>query len=157
MIRGKHSFEQEARSYGVEIEKYCGDNGVYKLEEFLKDLLICGQTIEFSGVGAHHQNGVPERAIRTITESPRTMLLHAAIHWPKQVSLDLWPFAMEYAVHLWNRLPTMESGLAPIELFSRIHLDLKVLGQQGSGNAPCMYWTLLFRTAKGYLIGSPRV
>ncbi len=55
------------------------------------------------------------------------MLLHAAIHWSDHVTLDLWPFAMEYAVHLWNRLPTKDSGLAPIKAFSGIHLNLKVL------------------------------
>ncbi len=59
-IRGKHDFEQEAWSYGHDILEYQGDNGVYKSKEFQKDLLILGQKMEFSGVGAHHQNGVAE-------------------------------------------------------------------------------------------------
>jgi hypothetical protein len=126
-LRGKHAFEREARSCGVEIKSYRGDNGVYRTREFMKDLLIRGQAIKFSGVGAHHQNGVAERAIRTITESARTMILHAAIHWPDSVTLDLWPMAMDYAVYLWNRMPRQDSGLAPIELFCGVKMDLKIL------------------------------
>ena len=34
------------------------------------------QTIKFSGVGAHHQNGIAERAIRTISESTMTWQAH---------------------------------------------------------------------------------
>ncbi len=46
------------------------------------------------------------------------MLLHAVIHWPDQTEVHLWPFAMEYAVYLWNHLPQKQSLYAPIELFS---------------------------------------
>ena len=70
-IRGKHLFEREAGTCGVTIRNYRGDNGVYKAAEFVKDLNNRGQTIKYSGVGAHHQNGVAERAIRTISESAR--------------------------------------------------------------------------------------
>jgi hypothetical protein len=52
--------------------------------------------IVYSGVGAHHQNGIAEQAICTVSESARAMLLHAAIHWPKEILLDLWPLAMGY-------------------------------------------------------------
>jgi hypothetical protein len=63
---------------------------------------------DLSGVEAHHQNGVPEMAIRTDSESARAMMLHAAIHWPNGMSLDLWPFAVEDAVYdIWNRMPNM--------------------------------------------------
>jgi len=43
------------------------------------------------------------------------MILHAAIHWPDEVSLDLWPTAMEYAAYLYNIIPKENSGIAPIE------------------------------------------
>jgi hypothetical protein len=45
------------------------------------------QTIDFCGVGAHHQNGVAERDIFTVTEMARAMLLHAVLHWPDVTDL----------------------------------------------------------------------
>jgi hypothetical protein len=102
-IRAKHSFERDAKTCGVSVEHYRGDNGVYKSDEFKKDLLLRGQTIDYAGVGTHHQSGVAERAIRTVSESARAMMLHAAIHWPTEFSVELWPFAVDYAVYLWNQ------------------------------------------------------
>ena len=40
------------------------------------------QISRFAGVGAHHHNGVAERAIQTIMSIAQTMMLHVAIHWP---------------------------------------------------------------------------
>jgi hypothetical protein len=104
-IRGKHLFEREAGTCGEVIRGYHGNNRVYKMREFRKDLEEQKQLIQFSGVGAHHQNEVAEQAIRTISESARAMMLHVAIQWPKEVTLDLWPMAMDYAIYLWNQMP----------------------------------------------------
>jgi hypothetical protein len=60
---------------------YRGGNGIYQSKEFVKDLT--------DRVGAHRQNGVAERAIRTISESARAMLLHAAMHWQEETTMDL--------------------------------------------------------------------
>ena len=136
-IKSKRAFERESRSYGVEVKEYRADLGVFKSQEFLKDLELQGQRIHFSGVGAHHQNGIAENAIRTVTESARTMLLHAMIHWPSETSVDLWPFAVDYAVYLWNRLPKKDSGLAPIELFSGVTMDTSVLRRMRVFGSPC--------------------
>jgi hypothetical protein len=94
---------------------------------FLKDLSDRKQTIKFSGVGAHHQNGIAERAIRTVSESARAMILHAAIHWPEAVTIDLWPFAVDYAVYLWNRMPRKDNGIAPLEIFCGGKIHPKVI------------------------------
>jgi hypothetical protein len=75
------------------------------------------QEIQFSSTGAHHQNGVVKRNICKVTEWAHTMLLHAILHWPNEVNLDLWPFAMDHAVCLWNHLPDVHMGIAPIELY----------------------------------------
>ena len=75
------------------------------------------QTIKYCKVGVHHYNGVTEQTIRTITTSARTMLLYAMVCWPEEVHLNLWPFAIEYVVYLWNCLPRHPSGLSPQELF----------------------------------------
>jgi hypothetical protein len=65
------------------------------------------------------------------------MILHAAIHWPGAVSLDLWPFVVEYAVYVWNCMPNMESGQSPIELFYGGKLDPGVLQSMHVWGCPC--------------------
>ena len=119
----KKRFEHNLNNFGHSVEMYLGDNGVYRSKEFRDDLKARGQTMEFCGVGAHHQNGVAERAIRTVSESARTMMIHAAIHWPGNVDLSLWPMAVEYAVHVYNMLPNMHTGIAPLEIVTGSRLD----------------------------------
>jgi hypothetical protein len=51
------------------------------------------------------------------------MMLHAGIHWPEAAQLDLWPFAMQHAIWIWNHLPKKDMKLALIELFSGTKLD----------------------------------
>ena len=116
-IKAKHSFERDAIRHGVIIRGYRADNGTYRSKEFREDIAKFGQTLQFCGVGAHHQNGIAERGIRTVSTAARAMLLHSMIHWPEHVSLDLWPFAIKYAVYLYNRLPSGTSGLSPLEIF----------------------------------------
>jgi len=119
-LKTKKLFERWATQHGgVSIEKYHGDSGIFASAEFKSHLKLKGQTIDFSGTGAHHQNGVAKRSIKTIVEWARMMVLHAAIHWPERADLELWPFALEYAVYLWNNLPSQDSGLSPIEIFSQ--------------------------------------
>ena len=121
-LQAKHKFEQLAREYGVTIQAYHADNSPFGNADFVRSIEDNGQTIKFSGVGAHHQNGIAERTIKTISSWARTMLLHATIHWPEQNHLPLWPYAFEHAVFLWNNLPSRTSGLAPIELFTYVSL-----------------------------------
>jgi len=63
MLCGKHLVEREAMNCGVNVCTYHGDNGVFWSKGFVTDLEVQGQVIQYSGVGAHHQNGVAERAI----------------------------------------------------------------------------------------------
>jgi hypothetical protein len=122
-IQAKRAFERDALQHGVKVQHYHADNGVFDTRNFLDEIQRCGQTIEFCGVGAHHQNGVAERAIRTVTEWARAMLLHAALHWPDRASLDLWPFAMNYAVYIWNTLPKRDLRISPQEIFTKTKCD----------------------------------
>eukprot|EP00957_Ditylum_brightwellii_P111201 8479796-Ditylum_brightwellii.AAC.1 len=41
------------------------------------------------------------------------------LHWPEQVTTDLWPFTFNYAVFLHNHLPKRGHCLAPIKLFTQ--------------------------------------
>eukprot|EP00804_Cyclotella_cryptica_P016247 CCRYP_005730-RA/>CCRYP_005730-RA protein AED:0.43 eAED:0.42 QI:0/0/0/1/0/0/2/0/262 len=101
----------EAADVGVSMKRYHSDNGVFGSAEFRSHCQNLGQGIRFSGVGAHHQNGVAERAIRTVTSMARANMLHATLHWPERSFIDLWPLAMDYAVWVYNRLPQHGAGL----------------------------------------------
>jgi hypothetical protein len=118
-VESKKHLERWAReTAGVKIKRYHADNGVFTTNEFQTHLKDMEQTFNLCGVGAHHQNAVAERAILTVTLMARTLLLHAILHWPDETELDLWPFAMEHAVFVWNNLPNQEHGSAPIELWT---------------------------------------
>ena len=136
-IKGKREFERELAQYGRKVKQYRGDNGIYRSKEFLDELSIRDQTIEFCGVGAHHQNGVAERAIQTISYSARTMMLFAAMHWPDEAKLDLWPLAIDYSIYVWNRMPNRTSGLSPIELITNEKSDHMNLLSTHVWGCPC--------------------
>lgn len=123
-VMAKRMFERDANNSGVQIKAYRADNVPFNCKEFLADIESKGQTISLSGVGAHHQNGVSERAIKTITSWARAMLMHMVIHWPDCSDLALWPFALNYSVFIWNHLPKQESGLCPEEIFTSTRIDV---------------------------------
>ena len=123
-ITAKELFEQEMARTGVKVKRYHTDNGIFKAAAFM-DSLEEEQEITFSGVGAHWQNGVSERSIKTVTEKARAMMIHAAIHWPEEYNMNLWPFAMDYAAFLYNHTPTVKSGRAPVEKLCNIELNCK--------------------------------
>jgi hypothetical protein len=106
ILQGKNRFEKGSAQFDVQIKSFRADNAPFNAAEFKNGLENKGQTSSFSGVGAHHQNGAAEGAIKTITSGVRTIMLHAILHWPEQTTLDLWPFAMDHAVYCWNHLPS---------------------------------------------------
>ncbi len=79
-LLAKQAFEKIAACSGHSIQCYHADNGQYADNGFLASINSNNQTITFCGVGAHHQNGVIERRIRVVTETARTLLLHAQHH-----------------------------------------------------------------------------
>eukprot|EP00804_Cyclotella_cryptica_P008162 CCRYP_004639-RA/>CCRYP_004639-RA protein AED:0.41 eAED:0.32 QI:0/0/0/0.66/1/1/3/0/424 len=119
-ICGKMLLESEAADVGVTIRQFHSDNGVFSSKEFREHCTCFGQTLHFSGVGAHHQNAVTKRATQTVTNMARANMLHATLHWPDLSFIDLWPLAMNYAVWAYNKLPQHGAGLSPEELFSGI-------------------------------------
>ena len=116
-IKAKHSFERDSIRHGIIVKGYRADNGIYRSKDFRDDIDKFGQTLQFCGVGAHHQSGIAERGIRTESTAARAIMLHAMIHWPENVSLDLWPFALKYSVYLWNKLPRGKACLSPSEIY----------------------------------------
>ena len=119
-IKAKRQFEAFAKDHGVVVKSYRADNVPFGLQAFKDEIAACHQTIDFSGVGAHHQNGVAERAIGTITRFARAMMLQQAMLWPDRADLRHWPFAMDHAVFLWNNLPREGTRLAPLEMFTGV-------------------------------------
>ncbi len=81
--------ERICRQSNVKIKAFRGDNGVYKAAEFRHELDKNDQNITFCGTGAHHQNGIAERYIRTMVENARTVLLNAHARWPTSIQMEL--------------------------------------------------------------------
>jgi len=59
-LQMKRAFKRFAAKCGVSIKAYRADNVPFAAEEFVADLDAKGQTIDYSGTGAHHQNGIAE-------------------------------------------------------------------------------------------------
>ena len=118
-VKSKLGFERDAHDSWVVISSHHTDNGIFTSKEFMEVVLCQDQKVRFSGVGAAHQNGIAERAIRTIVTMARIMLLHAAMHAPDLVTKELWHMAMDHAVWLCNRIPDEVTGLAPLELWTK--------------------------------------
>ena len=110
----KRKLEQDAADCGFDIKRYHADNGVFAAKAFMEDCDNKNQKLQYSASNTHHQNGVAERYIGTITRMARAMLIHCALLWPKQNKLEHWPMAMDHAVWIWNNLP-MDDGLCPEE------------------------------------------
>ena len=118
-IRGKLLLEKEGSDVGVKIKSYHSDNGIFSGAEFTQHCADLQQTISFSGVGAKFQNGIAENAIKTVTNMARANMLHATMCWPGRSFIDLWPFAIQYAIWVHNRLPQNGNGWSPVELWSK--------------------------------------
>jgi hypothetical protein len=117
-VLSKHLFENYCDSFGVRIKEYVTDNNPFHGGDWTNDCKNQRQSHKFSGVGAHHQN-YAERNIQSIFNMARAMLIHFAMHWPQASSTDLWPFAVDQAVYIWNHLPDSDTKLSPIELFTK--------------------------------------
>ena len=116
---GKRVLEHAASDLGIAIKGLRSDNGIFVSDEFLSDCRRKGQRLKRCGVGAHHQNGVAERFIKTICYLTRAQMIHAAICWPKRADMELWPFAFDHAVYLYNHLPGKD-GLSPEERWTGV-------------------------------------
>ena len=116
-LQAKARYEKRMADMGITVKAYQADNGIFATRTFINNIESGLQNIKFSGVGAHHQNGIAERAIQSILSKAQTILMHAAIRWPSMVETNLWPMAVDYAVYHHNHMPRPSVGmLAPIDL-----------------------------------------
>jgi hypothetical protein len=128
-------FESLRRESGIKVQSYRFDNGsAFTSAEFQAKLANDTQSSTRAGTGAHSQNGTAERAVFTLSSLARTMMIHAAIHWPSISDTSLWPMAVRQAAYIHNRFPMQDNGLSPYELLTqskwerRRLLDLHVWG-----------------------------
>ena len=118
-IRGKQIVERAAEDAGFTVKGYHTDNGIFASAEFREHCSTLKQSLSFSGAHAHHQNGIAERSIGTISCCARANLIHLMLCWPDRANINLWAFAMNYAIWVYNRLPSsMLGGLSPNEVWS---------------------------------------
>ena len=107
-LRGKMAFEEYSRQRGVKIKSYQADNGIFRAHKWTDDCHNKSQPLTFTGVNAHHQNGVAERRIGLLQEHARAMLIHAQQKWPGVVTSNLWPYAIRMANDCLNETPSLK-------------------------------------------------
>jgi hypothetical protein len=125
-IEAKKAFKRYAASHGVRIKHYRADNGIFETAAFTNEVLNSGQSISYTGVWAHHQNGKAEKKIRDLQDSTRSMMLHAAHRFHNAIGPQLWPYAMKMANDMSNSAPNEHEGVSPLELFSQTTVAPKV-------------------------------
>ena len=119
-IKSAQRLESMARQENIKVKKYHSDNGIFAKTAFKTHCESQQQEFSFSGVGAHHQNGVAERNIKTVAQWACANMLHLALHWPAQANISFWPQAIEYSVWVFNRMPNTESGISPNKIWSSV-------------------------------------
>jgi hypothetical protein len=123
-ICGKHIVEKDAAEAGFSIQGYHTDNGIFASSEFCTHCDAQKQTLSYSGAHAHHQNRIAERGIGTISSCARANLIHLMLCRPDCANINLWAFAINYAIWVYNRLPSdMLGGLSPNEVWSGKRCD----------------------------------
>ena len=104
-IPAKQNFEKFAFNQGVIPLTYLTDSDAFKANKFVQHIRDTNQKIQYCGTNAHHQNGVAERAIRTISNMARAMIIHAAALWKHGIDSSMWPMAIQYATYVYNNIP----------------------------------------------------
>ena len=73
-------------------------------------------------LGAHHQNGIVEAAIKRLALRARTLLLHAKRYWPEAITTMFWPYALLAACDAHNNWSVDENGKTP--MMKLLNLDI---------------------------------
>ena len=123
---------------GHRVKKYHGKKCIFATRSaaFCQDCLLKNQDLDFSGVGAQHQNGRCEQAISTLTSLAHAMIVHTALHWFDSHDLSLWSMAMDHAVNIWTTLPSSDGLSAKEKLACQKDLSFDALHQLHVWGAP---------------------
>jgi Reverse transcriptase (RNA-dependent DNA polymerase) len=118
-LEGKLIFERKAALYGVTVQHYHADNGIFVSKAWKDDCLQKRQGFTYSGVNAHFQSGIAERRIREVQNAARVMLIHAQSRWPEAISTNLWPYAIRTAMDTYCEAPLKAlNEKSPAEVFT---------------------------------------
>jgi hypothetical protein len=101
-LKAKKSFEWMCHDHGIIPWAYHSDNGSLFMSSGFTTRLP-----EFAQV------------IHTIMNMSCTMMLHTAIHWPDIADSTLWQVAITHAVYLYNHMPALDTGISPVEMFTK--------------------------------------
>ena len=120
-IEAKKLFEAYARDRGVHIKAYHADNGVFRANKWRDECRRTGQPLTFSGVKAHHTNGMAEKQIQDLQDLTRTQMIHAAHRWEKCITANLWPYALKISNDMLNHTPSPKDKAkrSPEQIFSK--------------------------------------
>ena len=77
-------------------------------------------------------------------------MLHAALHWPEQADISLWPMALTYATYLWNITPRPETELSPLEILARSKQLTPLIHHMHVWVVPRMYWTQYYKMERNF-------
>jgi len=119
-LEGKKAFEMTCEKNGVKVSNYHADNGIFRANEWRRECARKGQGLTFSGVNAHHTNGLTERRITSLQDLARSMLIDVHRKWGMPATASLWPYAMLMANDTLNQTPNMsdECKRSPVQTFS---------------------------------------
>jgi hypothetical protein len=115
-IRAKKSYERLCMDNGVVVQDYLTDSGAFKANKFVSNIHETQELLCYCGTNGHHQNSVAERAIQSISNTARAMILHSSMHWKYGIDASLWPMAVTYATHIYNNTPN--NGVSPMDIFT---------------------------------------
>ena len=119
-VKSKLLYGRDSAKYGVCIQVYNIDNGVFTSKYFTDELIENDQHIRFSGASSDHQNVVEKYGIQTVIRMTCIMLVHSAMRIPQgTITAELYPMAIDHAVWLYKKMPREYSGLSTYELWSR--------------------------------------
>ena len=82
-LKPKLKYGRDATNCGVIVQSYHTHNGVFTSNQFVEVVIGQVYNIRFGGVGAAHQNGVPECSIKTVTYMDRTIMIHTTMSGPE--------------------------------------------------------------------------
>ena len=147
-LQGKELFERKSGTFGVKIQHYHADNGIFLCKAWKEACAKSRQGCSYAGVNAHFQSGTAERRIRELSELSRTSLTHSNSRWPEAVNVHLWPYAVRTANDSYNEAPTSKLKRSPIELFSNSQVMPDPKFQRPFG-CPCYVLDSALQTAGG--------
>jgi hypothetical protein len=118
LVASKKEFQTYASRFNIKIQRIRADNGVYSAGQFQVSCDEDSQDLTFCAVGSHWQNGVAECHIGVVTQTARTLLLHAISKWPNVLNEEFWPFAVRHACTFHNSSVDPTNGKSPHQLFT---------------------------------------